>query len=66
MSGRDSAVLSIALLVGAIALVVYVLGAKTPMTRLPEGALLFDMIRTRLVAFEAIGELGFASLTPLA
>ena len=41
---RDSAVLSIALLVGAIALVVRMLGAKTPATRLPEGALVFNMI----------------------
>jgi len=63
---RDSAVLSVALFVGAIAFVVRMLGAKTPTAYLPEGTLLFDVIGMRLIAFEAIGELGFASLTPLA
>jgi len=63
---RDSAVLSVALFMGAIALVVRMLGAKIPTTRLPEGTLLFDVIGTRLIAFEAVGELGFASSTPLA
>ena len=66
MSGRDSAILSVALLVGTIALVVCMLGAKTPTTHLPEGTLLFDVVRARLVAFEAVGEFGFASSTPLA
>jgi len=66
MNMRDSAVLSVALFMGAIALVVHMLGAKTPMTRLPEGTLLFDVIGTQLITFEAIGELGFASSTPLA
>ena len=66
MSGRDSTILSIALLVGTIALVVCMLGTKTPTTRLPEGTLLSDMVRARLVAFEAVGEFGFASLMPLA
>jgi len=63
---RDSAVLSVALFMGAVALIMRMLGTKTPTTRLPEGTLLFDMIRLRLIAFEAIGELGFASSTPLA
>jgi len=63
---RNSAVLSVALLVGAVALIMRMLGAKTPTTRLPEGTLLFDVIGARFIAFEAIGELGFASSTPLA
>ena len=66
MSIRDSAVLSVALLMGMVALVVRMLGTKTPTTRLPEGTLLSDVIGAQLIAFEAIGELGFASLTPLA
>jgi len=66
MSTRDSAVLSVSLFMGAVALVMHMLGTKTPMTRLPEGTLLFDVIGPRLIAFEAIGELGFASSTPLA
>jgi len=63
---RDSAVLSIALFMGVIAFVMHMLGAKTPTTCLPEGTLLFDVIWARLIAFEAIGELGLASSMPLA
>jgi len=63
---RNSAVLSVTLLVGAVAFIMRMLGAKTPMTRLPEGTLLFDVIGVRVIAFEAIGELGFASPTSLA
>jgi len=63
---RDSAVLSVALLMRAVALIMRMLGAKTPTTRLPEGTLLFDVIGTCLIAFEAIRELGFASSMPLA
>jgi len=63
---RDSAVLSVALLMGTVALIVHMLGTKTPTTHLPEGALLFDVIGAQLIAFEAIRELGFASSTPLA
>ena len=66
VSRGNGTILSVALLVGAVAVVVCMLGAKTPATCLPEGALLRDMVRTRLVALEAIGELGFASSTPLA
>jgi len=66
MSVRDSAVLSVALFMGAIALVMCMLGAKTPTARLPEGALFCNVIGVQLVEFEAIGELGFASSTPLA
>jgi len=66
MSVRDSAVLSVALLMGTVALVVRMLGTKTPTTCLPEGTLLFHMAGTQLIAFEAIRELGFASLMPLA
>ena len=63
---RDSAVLSVALLMRAVALIMRMLGAKTPMTCLPEGTLLFDVIGARFIAFEAIRELGFAFSTPLA
>jgi len=66
VSGRNSAELGVALLVGNIAVVVCVLGAETPAACLPEGALLHNMIGTRLIALEAIGELGFASSTLLA
>jgi len=65
VSSRNSAVLGIALLVGNITVVMCVLGAKTPATHLPEGALLLDVIGACIIAFEAIGELGFASSTPL-
>jgi len=40
----NSAILSVALLVGMLAIVVCMLGAKIPMTCLPEGALLFNVI----------------------
>jgi len=40
-----------------------VLGAKTPATCLPEGTLLLNVVRVRLIALEAIGELGFTSPT---
>jgi len=66
VSSRDSAKFGIALLVGNSAVVVHVLGAETPATHLPEGALLLNMIGVRLIAFEAIGELGLASSMPLA
>jgi len=66
MSVRDSAVLSVALFVGAVTLVMCMLGAKTPTARLPEGTLFLDVVGARLIAFEAIGELGFASSTLLA
>jgi len=66
VSSRDTAELSVALLMGNVAVVVCVLGTKTPTACLPEGALLLNVIGTRLVAFEAIRELGFASSTPLA
>jgi len=42
------------------------LGTETPVARLPEGALLLNVIGAQLVAFEAIGEFGFASPTLLA
>jgi len=66
VNSRDSAELSVALLVGNGAVGMHVLGTKTPAARLPEGTLLLNVIRVRLVAFEAVGELGFASLMPLA
>jgi len=49
-----------------VAIVVHMLGAKAPMTHLPEGTLLLNVVGAQLVAFEAIRELGFAPLTPLA
>jgi len=62
VSSGDSAELSVALLMRNEAVAVHVLGAETPAAHLPEGAPLLDMVGTRLVAFEAIWELGFASL----
>jgi len=44
MSVGNSAILSVALLVRTIAIIMRMLGAKTPMTRLPEGALLFNVV----------------------
>ena len=66
MSMGNSAIFNIALFMGAVAIIMRVLGAKTPAACLPEGTLLLNVIGTRLVAFEAIGELGFASSTLLA
>ena len=42
----NSAILSVALLMGTIAIVMHMLGAKTPTTCLPEGALLFNVVGT--------------------
>jgi len=66
VNSGDSAELGVTLLMGSGAVAVHVLGAKTPVARLPERTLLLDVIGTRLIALEAIGELGLASLTPLA
>jgi len=66
VSSRNSAELGVTLLVGNVTIVMHMLGAKTPAACLPEGALLCDVIGARLIAFEAIGELGFASSMPLA
>jgi len=44
VSSGDSTELGVALLMGNGAIAVRVLGAKTPAARLPEGALLLDMI----------------------
>ena len=66
VSVGDSAILSITLLIRTVAIIMCVLGAEAPATCLPEGAFLFDMVGTQLVALEAIRKLGFASLTPLA
>ena len=66
MNGGNSAKFSIALLMGNGAVGMCVLGTETPAAHLPEGTLLLDVIGARLIAFEAIGELGFASLTLLA
>jgi len=66
MSIGNGAILSVALLVRTVTLVMRVLGTKTPATCLPEGTLLFDVVGVRFIAFEAVGELGLASLTPLA
>jgi len=61
MGVGDSAVLSIALLMRVVTIVVCVLSTETPMTRLPEGTFLLNVIGTQLIAFEAIGKFGFAS-----
>jgi len=66
VSSGDGAELGVTLLVRDVAFIVYVLGAKIPMACLPEGALLYIVVGTRLIAFEAIGELWFASLMLLA
>jgi len=66
VNGRNSAKLGVALLVGNRAIGMCVLGTKTPVARLPERTLLLNVIGARLIAFEAIGELGFASSTSLA
>jgi len=66
VSSGDSTELGVALLMGDVAVIMCVLSAKTPAACLPEGTLLFNVVGARLVAFEAVGELGFASLTPLA
>jgi len=66
MSVGDSTILSVALFMRAVAIIMCVLGAEAPATRLPKRTFFFDVIGTQLVAFEAIGELGFASSTPLA
>jgi len=44
MSVGDSAILSITLFVRTIAIVMRVLGAEAPAARLPEGALLFNVV----------------------
>jgi len=62
----NGTILSVALLVGTVVVIVYMLGAEAPATRLPERTLLFNVVWSRLVAFEAIGELWLASSTPLA
>jgi len=46
VSSGDSAELSITLLVGKGAIAMRVLGTKTPVARLPEGALLLNVIGT--------------------
>jgi len=42
----NGTILSIALLVGTIAVIMHMLGAKTPITCLPEGALLCNVVGT--------------------
>jgi len=66
VSSGDHAKLGITLLVGKGAVTIRMLGAKTPVTHLPEGTLLLNMIGAQLVAFEAVRELGFASSMLLA
>jgi len=62
---RNSTILSIALFMGVVTVIMCMLGTETPMTCLPEGALLLNMVGARLVALETIGELGFSPM-PLA
>jgi len=66
MSVGDSAILSIALFMRVVAIIMCMLGAEAPAACLPEGTFLLNVIWTRLVVFEAVGELGFASSMPLA
>ena len=66
MSVGDSAILSVALFMRTVTIIVCMLGTEAPVAHLPEGTFLLNMIGTQLVAFEAVGELGFVSLTPLA
>jgi len=66
VSSGDSTKLGVTLLVRDVTVVVRMLGTKAPAACLPEGTLLLNVIGTRLVAFETIRELGFASLVPLA
>jgi len=66
MSIGDSTVLSVALLMRVVTIIMCMLGTEAPVAYLPEGTLLYNMIGMQLVALEAIGELGFASLMPLA
>ena len=66
VSSGNGTKLGVALLMGSGAIIMRMLGTKTPAACLPEGTLLLDVVGVRLVAFEAIGELGFASPTPLA
>ena len=52
-----------ALVVGVLAVVMSVLGTKTPPTSLPEGTFLFGVVRFVIATLETIGEYWFASLS---
>ena len=62
----DKAAIGAAGVMGGGALVVSVLGAKTPPTGLPERAFFYRMSRLISAASEAIWELGFGLMMPLA
>jgi len=66
MNGRDRAKFGVTLLMGNGTIVVRMLSTKTPAARLPERTLLLHVIGARLIALEAIRELGFASSMLLA
>jgi len=59
VSSRDSAELSIALLVGNIIIVMHMLGAETPATCLPEGAVMVRppcWIKSGILGFRDLGQ----------
>ena len=62
----DKAMVALARVVGGGALVISVLGTEAPPAGLPQGAFLNHMPRLISAAPEAIGELGFGPMTPLA
>ena len=62
----DEAAIGAARVMGGGALIVSVLGAKTPPAGLPQGALFNHVPGLVSAAPEAIGELGLGSMSPLA
>jgi len=66
VSKIDEAAVSCARDVRGGAIIVGMLGAKTPATSLPQGALFNPMTRFVLIASEAVWELDFVSLTSFA
>ena len=62
----DEAAIGAAGVMGGGALIVSVLGAKTPPASLPQGALLDGMSGLVSAAPEAVGKLGFGAMPPLA
>ena len=62
----DKTAVSCARIVRGGAIIVGMLGAKTPVASLPQGALFNPMTRFILIASEAVWELDFVSLTSFA
>ena len=61
----DKAVISATRVMRGRAIVVSMLGTKTPAASLPKGAIFDNMTRSVMVALETIGELDLSSSTPL-